>query len=202
MAAVIAGVRERPRIHIVLALSVLGDFALCLLHDNTGIHSVGPIHLSECVVPLGLLATAGILRGGGWLARAGVARTDIATGLAGYLAIACGVFTISNLASLHASAAARTAPARLVAELGIHHAIIVAEPFIMLPQVDPASAPASTWELRYPHPDPFLRDDVIYVEPVVPLADLRARFPDRAFYAMTYKVDPGHPTIKVTPIPP
>jgi hypothetical protein len=36
----------------LLALSVVSVLALGAFHDNTGIHAVGPIHYSECVVPL------------------------------------------------------------------------------------------------------------------------------------------------------
>jgi len=202
VAAVIAGIRRRPTISVVLALGIAMNLVLSLLHDNTGIHSVGPIHLSEASVLVGLLATAGIVRGASWLAAARVPRTMITTGLAAYFVIACGMFDISNLASLHVAASSRTTPARMLEALDIHHAVVVTEPYVYLPQVDPKFAPWGTWELQYPHPDPFFRDDIIYVQPLVPLAALRARFPDRAFYSMTYKAESGQSSIHIKPIAP
>jgi hypothetical protein len=40
--------------------------------------------------------------------------------------------------------------------------------------------------LFYPHPDPFLRDDVIFAKPNARLPALRERFPGRRLYAMHY----------------
>jgi hypothetical protein len=44
----------------LLALGVLSVLALGLFHDNYGIHAIGPIHYSECAVPLTLLAIFGL----------------------------------------------------------------------------------------------------------------------------------------------
>ena len=57
--------------------------------------------------------------------------------------------------------------------------------------------PAGSWVLDYPHPDPFFRDDVIFAKLTADRAALRARFPDRKLYTLTYSVD--DPTIVVMP---
>ncbi len=47
------------RLSRLLSLSVVSVLALGLFHSNTGIHLVGPIHYSECAVPLTVLAVFG-----------------------------------------------------------------------------------------------------------------------------------------------
>lgn len=43
----------------VLGLAVLSTFLVALLHDEFGLHLVGPIHYSEAILPLAIVATAG-----------------------------------------------------------------------------------------------------------------------------------------------
>ena len=43
----------------LLGLGVLTDLLLALFHTNMGLHSVGPIHYSECAVPLTVIAVHG-----------------------------------------------------------------------------------------------------------------------------------------------
>ncbi len=45
-----------------LGISVIGVLLLGLFHDNYGIHIVGPIHYSECAVPLTVIAVHGLAR--------------------------------------------------------------------------------------------------------------------------------------------
>lgn len=195
--AAVAGALDRKRpILIVLACCVLGELALCLMHDNTGVHMVGPIHLSESTVPLTLLAAAGLLRGFAWLAARGMSQVRAGILLAGYLVIACGLFDLSNLASLHDTTAAQGVPEERITALKIHHAIVMAPPYAMWAY---EHEPTGTWMLQYPHPDPFYRDDLLFVVPDADRAMLRARFPDRALFEVSYAR--REPTIIVGPAP-
>ncbi len=196
LAAVAAGVERRRPISIVLAACVVAQLLLCLLHDNTGVHSVGPIHLSETAVPLVLLATAGVVRGFAWLTARGHAQAPAGVLVAAYLALGCGLFAITNFASLHRSAVAQRDVADALDDLDIHHAIVIAPPFAAF--VMASGNPAGTWMLQYPHPDPQLTDDVIFAQSTAQPAALRARFPDRKLYRMDYAVEP--PTLRLSPI--
>lgn len=200
IAAVIAGLDRRRPILLVLAGGVLANLLMGLTHDNTGIHSVGPIHASETVVPLTLLATAGLVRGFTWLAARGLPSARAGVLVAGYLVIACGLANLTNLASLRMAATTQAAPTETLAALDIHHAIVIAKPYIVLLQVDRTFAPWGSWVLEYPHPDPFLGDDVIFVRTSAKVPELAARFPDRAIYEMTYARE--QPSIRVTELRP
>jgi hypothetical protein len=46
-----------------------------------------------------------------------------------------------------------------------------------------------SWVVQYPHPDPFLRDDVVYAHPGADVAALRARLPDRSIYRFSLDAD-------------
>jgi hypothetical protein len=56
---VLRGARTRAR-HALLLAGIALNLALALLHDNSGLHIVGPIHYSEAGVPLLLLAIFGL----------------------------------------------------------------------------------------------------------------------------------------------
>ncbi|MDB4959682.1 MAG: hypothetical protein JWO36_7251 [Myxococcales bacterium] len=198
IAAVIGGLDRRRPILVVLAAGVLANVLLCLAHDNTGIHSVGPIHFSEMTVPLTVVATAGILRGFAWLSARNLSSTTAGILLAGYLVLSCGMFSLSNLASLRAQATTQAIPDKMLEALDVHHAIVIAQPYIVLLQIDKTFAPAGSWVLEYPHPDPFLTDDVIFAKASANPEALHRLFPDRALYEMSYARE--QPSIRVTPL--
>jgi hypothetical protein len=196
MAAVLGALERRRPILVVLGVCVLGQLTLCLLHDNTGVHMVGPIHLSEMSAPLTILAAAGLLRGFAWLGARGLSQLPAGVLVAGYLVMACGLFDLTNLASLHETTAAQRLPEERLEALAVHHAIVLAPPYGVWAL---ARVPAGTWILEYPHPDPFWRDDVIFARPDADRRALHARFPDRALYEMSYSL--RAPTIVVLPLP-
>jgi len=189
VAAVIAAVQRRHPITIVLGLGLAGGFLLCLTHDNTGIHSVGPIHLSEMTVPLTLLVTAGIVRGLAWLAASRVSAAPAALAVASYLVIACGAFNLTNFASLRMQATSQAIPAATLEANNIHNAVVMTRAYIVLLQVDRTFAPWGSWVLEYPHPSPDLDDDIIFAKPTASPDALHARFPDRSIYKMTYSAE-------------
>ncbi len=197
IATVAGGLDRRPFLRALAAGAIL-DLSICLAHDNTGIHSVGPIHAQEMVVPLVLLATAGTLRGMAWLAARDVPRAPAANLFGAYLALGCGLFDVTHLASLRAQALPQLVPPRVLAEAGVHNAIVLAPEYFRLVRHHPTFAPRGSWVMMYPHPDPFFRDDVIFASNKADPAALRARFPDRALWRMTYAPDP--PILRVAPI--
>ena len=190
IAAIIAGLdRKRPML-LAAAAGGVCLFLVCLLHDNTGIHSVGPIHLSEIVVPLAVLATAGILKTFAWLGARAIPQGTPAVLLAGYLAIACAAFNLTNMASLRAQATTQALPAAMLEASGVHNAVVLARQYVVLLQIDRTFAPWGSWVLEYPHPSPDLSDDIIWAKWSADPKALRASFPDRAIYRMHYSDKP------------
>ena len=68
--------------------------------------------------------------------------------VSGYLVIACGLFNLTNFASLHAATQAQTFPEEQIAGLGIHHAVVLAPPYAAWAF---AQVPEGTWMLRHHH---------------------------------------------------
>jgi hypothetical protein len=174
----------------VLLASVVLHLLLGLAHDDTGIHTVGPIHLSESAVTLTLVVTVGILAAARWANRHG-GRAVASVLVAGYLA-SMALLQLPNLASLHDEALANHTPHELLAANGVHHAIVIAMPPISLFRGNPSYTQTSSWALHYPIPDPWFRDDVIFAEGAGPKqqgADpvaLHALFPDRTIWFLRY----------------
>jgi hypothetical protein len=173
---------------IALASGLGMALAFALLHDNTGIHAVGPIHYSECAVPLTLLAAAGMLV---LVERAGAAwdRAVPALLLAGYAVIGLGVFVAVQANALRRQALNQDAPFEAVRRAGIDDAIVFALPPARLYAMRPEMQWTRSWVLELPPPDPFLTDPVIYVKADADPAALRRRFPDRQLYVLVYQTD-------------
>jgi hypothetical protein len=87
-------------LHRRLGAGVLMSLALCLLHDDRGLHMVGPIHLSETAVPLIILTMAGLARVRSVLELSTVWKEVFAAGLLGYAAIGLPTFALWHTGAL------------------------------------------------------------------------------------------------------
>ena len=167
----------------VAAAAVLLQILLGLLHGDTGIHVVGPIHYSECVVPLAVLIAWGVPQLAGLAGRYGKAGTQP-------LLLAGLVLGTSQLAALWVEARLLQDQARIhrlfydvVADLP--PAVVVSDPPWRIWELRPEIAAVGTWIADLPHPDPYFRDRVLWAQAGRANLDLlRQRFPDRRFYRL------------------
>jgi hypothetical protein len=97
---------------------------------------------------------------------------------------------------LRAQAEFQRMPFQVLEQRGIHHAIVLAPSPLLRLELDPSLA--GSWVIEFPHPDPYLRDDVIFVKEDADPRALREAFPERRLYRMTF----GHgiPSIQLIPI--
>ena len=70
-----------------------------------------------------------------------------------------------------------------------HPSVVVAEPPGRLLQMRDDLAAVGTWVAELPSPDPFLRDEVLFVYPKADPDQLAAWFPRRALYHLTYNAE-------------
>ncbi len=171
------------RVHALLGLGVLLDLGLSLLHDDRGLHMVGPIHLSETAVPLALLAASGIPRLFTGLAKLGIARSHAAATLLGYAALGLGTFSFWHSRALHVQALARVTLTALVEDVAQRPAVVLAPPYDTLWQLDRTFARVGGFAFEWRRARPDL------AEPVLILRDserarfeVRQAFPDRTAY--------------------
>jgi hypothetical protein len=187
-----AGVTRRRAPTVALAMGIGCLLLVGLAHDNTGIHMVGPIHYSETVVLLTLLSAFGFLRLHEWLGAHGLGQDGAKALLVGYAVFGCGAFAATYAASLYKQTQSQRYIPDLVEAAGVHRAVVLAPgPLRVWAR---RGDPTGTWVVQHPHPDPFLRDDVVYAYPDADVAALRAKLPDRSIYRFTFDAD-GHPNL-------
>jgi hypothetical protein len=172
----------------LLGASVVGDLCLALVHDNSGLHIVGPIHYSECAVPLTVIATVGLARvlhfvqDGFWRAR-------IRGALVVALSLGLGTFTLVQAFALRSQAQVQRAIYRgvegAVRDPAGSRAVVLAPWFFAVVNAVPVMRDVGTWVHDWRRPRLDLQDDILYlrdVPSVVPA--LKAAFPDRRFFRL------------------
>jgi hypothetical protein len=179
----------------LLGLGVVGALSLALLHTNMGLHTVGPVHYSECAVPLTIVAVHGlanILRG----ARAH--RFDsrpIASAVVVALVLGLGIFNLKHAAAMQDQAVIQASVYEWVdrtrPDPSGPKVILLAPQFGVTWNHLPAVPRLGTWvfEWRRPHPD--LHDDLVILHDLPGLEPLvREKFPERRFYRLLLLAGP------------
>jgi hypothetical protein len=192
----------------VLCWSLLSDLALGLLHDIPGIHIVGPIHYSECVVPILLVGVHGLNAGLQALENHQKIRQMIKGVLAGSLLIYGIYFNFHQWSAMHDSA-------RITAEINefigfqisklqgieegapIRPSVIVSPSFMQVWRNIPRYQSRGTWVYEWPTASPGLGDPLTFVAEGFD-DSLRARFKGREFYHLVLKAAP--PFIDLIPL--
>lgn len=179
----------------ICAASVASQLLMALLHNSTGIRVVGPIHYSEAAVPLLVLAVLGVHQLKQVLPRLAMTGPVPGTLLGAYL-VGLTIWTQIHTESLVDQALIHRAPLDAVAHL--ENAVVIADRPSDLWFSRPELEDVSSWVADLPHPDPYLRNPVLLAYPEADIGKLRARFPDRTFYRMTYH--PEGELVRVRPL--
>jgi len=178
----------------LLGLCVTADLCLALFHDNSGLHIVGPIHYSECAVPLTIIATHGLANVVSVARRHAVdaGRLIAAVGLS--LALGLGTVTfVQALALRNQAVVQRTvyrAIERGVQDPGGRRAVVLAPWFFAVVNGWPEMREIGTWVHDWRRPRLDLEDAVLFLRDVPGTIDpLRARFPGRVFFRVERRSD-------------
>jgi hypothetical protein len=179
----------------LLGLGVGTSLCLGLFHTNMGLHTVGPIHYSECAVPLTVVAVHGLanlLR----LARSHLFDPRlIASAVVVALVLGLGIFNLKHASALQDQAGIQAAVYDWVERARPDPAgprVIVLAPQFGITWIHlPGMARIGTWvfEWRRPHPD--LHDDLVILHDLPGLESMvRSRFPDRRLYRLVLLAGP------------
>ena len=182
---VVLGYTHRPAI-VALSSGVVLQLCLGLLHNDTGIHTVGPIHLSEMLPALVLLATMGLLRFVAGLREYRVPHRLPVTAIAAYILGGIALFSVIHGYGLRMQAKNTHAIYDAVEAAEIRNAIVIGEPPRFLIHSHPDFRQTGSWVHWFPPPDPYFRDDVLFAYADGDVEALQHRFPKRRFYRMTY----------------
>lgn len=194
------------RLTRLLMLGVLTDLLVTLIHDIGGIHIVGPIHYSECLPPLILVALHGLDRGLRLLDRGPPALAPLRPALCG-AALAMVLLGLGIFNGVHAMALRRQADmqadiyaavAAQVAALGGPPVLIIAPRFNEVWAGHPAGRLGTkVFDWQRPHPD--LSDPILIAHEIPGWELLRARFPGRRVLRM--RATAQAPYLRLSPVP-
>jgi hypothetical protein len=187
----------------LLSLGVVSALTLALFHTNMGLHSVGPIHYSECATPLTIIAVHGLAN----LLRAArahrFAARPVASAVAVALTLGLGIFNLKHAAAMQDQAAIQASVYEWVERIRPEGAgpkvILLAPQFGTTWNHLPSVPRVGTWvfEWRRAHPD--LRDDLVILHDLPGLeAIVRERFPDRRLYRLLLVAGP--PFAAIVPV--
>jgi hypothetical protein len=168
-----------------LALGVVADLCLGLFHDDHGIHAVGPIHYSECVVPLAILALQGLHRAAEVGARANLAPALWAAPLVTGIIVGLGIFDFWHGRALRAQADLQATIYDHLDSYHLSNAVVLAPAFSQVWSSQPALNLRASWVHEWRRPKPDLSDDVLILRNRGnQLPELMRALPGRRFYEM------------------
>jgi hypothetical protein len=170
----------------LLGLGVLSVLLLGLLHDDHGIHSVGPIHYSECAVPLTFISVAGLKRLADWLRNHGLdTRAPTCCVLLATL-VGLGTFNLWNSLALREQAQIQHGVYGFLEASGIGNAVVLGDQFAQTWSQIPEYQSVGSWVFEWRPPRPDFSDDIlIFHASKGAKRELAAAFPDRTLFRLT-----------------
>ncbi len=174
------------RFTALLSLGILSVLLLGLFHDNYGVHLVGPIHYSECAVPLTLVCIHGLHRiTRGWQ-RTGFAADLPLTITATWLLLGLGIFNVLHAQALHDSSQIQNLVyERIEREVprDKRPAIVFAPGFASVwLEMTPFKGRGS-WVFEWKRPRPDMSDDILILHGnAASMGSVRTAYPDRHFF--------------------
>jgi len=174
----------------LLGLGVGLNLLAGLLHDNHGIHIVGPIHYSESAVPLTILAIVGLMTIKEKLSRVGLAAPVFAGVFLGLLVFGMGTFIAWQSGALNSQARIQSdiygGIERILESRGVSSAVVVAPWFADVWQANPEFKNRGTWVFDWRRARPDLSDKYLIVHDIPDaVAIFRTKFPDRKIFRLS-----------------
>jgi hypothetical protein len=185
----------------LLGMCVAADLSLALFHDNSGLHIVGPIHYSECAVPLLVVAVYGIatlVR----LTRDNIWRDRVRGALAMSVVPGLVIVTVIQAVALRQQALLQRGiyegVADAVRDPAGRRAVVLTPWFFAIVNARPDTRELGTWVHDWRRPALDLSDDVLYLRDAAAVPpDLRRLFPDRRFFRLQPLLEP--PFVAIVP---
>jgi len=173
----------------LLGLCIATELTLALFHTNMGLHTVGPIHYSECAIPLTIVAVHGLDNITRWARLHLPAPSIVASVVAGALVIGLGIFNLTQALALKDQAGIQSAiygwlDDSLYDPAG-RKAVVLAQQFGVTWSHLPGMARIGTWVFEWRRPRLDLDDNVLVLHDRKGVEQAaRAAFPSRRFYRL------------------
>jgi len=172
----------------LLGLGILCNLLLGLLHSNFGLHLVGPLHYSECAVPLIVLAVHGMARLQRWCEEKSVSLPALCGIATGAMVLSLGTFTLWQCFALRGQATLQNDIYGFLESAGLKNAVVLAPRYATLWQNAASEYPrigSFVYEWRRPKPDWSEEVLILHDAQGAALEALRTRFPTRSFYRLS-----------------
>ena len=179
---------KRPPWCTTLAISGIALLSLSFFHDDVGIHSVGPIHLSDLVALAALFAVCGIKIIMSWCRQKTPEARDFCLSIIlGSALGAMSLFTFFQCSSLKNM----TGIQAMVYDLVDNHvetpAVVFGKDFQNLFKINAELGSIGAWVNQLPPPDPDLKSPLIFVKENETTEAVFQKFKNRNFYRLIYE---------------
>ncbi len=173
----------------LLTLGVAAVLGAALIHNNQGLHIVGPIHYSECAVPLTILAVHGLANLKEWLGQRKISFRVPAAMLAAALALGLGTFILWQGIALNRQAQNQKVIYGRIEQVAGQDAaqksVVLAPRFRKVWENVPEFKDIGGWVFQWRRARPDLSDRILIVHDVPGAEEaLRKRFPERKFFRL------------------
>lgn len=168
-----------------LGLGVLLALGLAFLHDDHGIHIVGPIHYSEAAVPLTILSVEGLRRIRDWLVERSLDWQRPLAVLLVVLPVTFGTFSFWQAHFLRDQSMTHVTLYEALEEVEERPAVLLAPPYGSVWDKIPAFQQRGSWVFEWRPPSPGLEEDVLIVHDHPGATEVvKTAFPNRHVYRM------------------
>ena len=181
----------------LLTLGLAAVLGAALIHNNQGLHVVGPIHYSECAVPLTILAVHGLANLRTWFAQRKISFRAPAAMLAAALTLGLGTFIAWQAIALNRQAQSqKVIYGRIERSVGPGagtsagagappKSVVLAPRFRKVWENIPEFKETGGWVFQWRRARPDLSDRILIVHDVPGAEEaLRKRFPERKFFRL------------------
>jgi hypothetical protein len=166
----------------LLSIGVGTALALTMLHDDLGLHMVGPIHYSETALLVLVVAIHGLRRFVLAANRWHIAPYELLMPIMVSVMIACGTLTLWQCRALRRQANIHATIYRMFDHASFDNSVVIGPPYYAMWQRFPYARRIGTFVFHWRHPSPTRDERVIFAHDVPGTLDaLRRDFPNRKF---------------------
>jgi hypothetical protein len=197
---VIAGALKN-KFTILLSFSIVSVLILGLFHDNHGLHIVGPIHYSETLFPLAIIAIYGLHNIIQTLKTHKFNTTTVGITIAISILLSQGIYIYYYSDALNQQARIHSKVYKSIEQQSDPNSVILAPQFANVWLKTPKLGRRATWVFEWRRPKPDFSDNRLILHyRRRHVKTLQKLFPKRKFYRL--KAKRGKPYLTLTPIKP
>lgn len=166
----------------LLSIGIVVALGVTMLHDDLGLHMVGPIHYSETALLILVVGVYGLRRVVLAANRWHIEPHELLLPVVVSVTIACSTLTLLQCRALRRQANIHATIYRMFDHAAFDNSVVIGPPYYATWQRFPYAKAVGTFVFHWRHPTPARRERVIFAHDVPGTLDaLRRDFPNRRF---------------------